>query len=266
MQLITALNTRPMCSNSDHHQTQRQSTFKHQQIPLKKSDYPNVKHWERRNNDAAQFSVIKVYDANTDDSDSGTEDIGGIKKCETGVLAFLEDEDGKVIDHCERKRLYSELRGFWNDNIDANHPPDNWSSAGASLRDRFRDILEDKFQFLRLCAGRWKVEALWKKNYHSWKRSLLARQAKKTCKRKASLEPIDSNSTAGIMLNAPQPKKAKTTETTSVPATSQSQMVCQTIADTHLIITTVPINPAAITIMITSDCTLALNLAQKCYT
>ena len=60
-------------------------------------------------------------------------------------------------------------------------------------------------------------------------------------------------------------KKVKTTEMTSVPATSQSQMVRQTIADTHLIITTVPINPATITITITSDCTLALNLAQKCY-
>ena len=98
--------------------------------------------------------MIKVYDADANNSDSSTEDTGGIKKCETGVLAFLEDEDSKVIDHCERKQLYSELQGFWNNNIDANHPPDNWLSAGASLHDRFHDILEDKFQFLHLCAGR----------------------------------------------------------------------------------------------------------------
>jgi hypothetical protein len=109
MQLTTALNTRPLRSDSDNHQIPGHSTSKHQQIPLKKSDYPNVKHWKKQNNDAAQVSVIKVYDADTGDSDSDSEDTGGIKKCETGILAFLEDENGKVIDCCERDWLYSEF-------------------------------------------------------------------------------------------------------------------------------------------------------------
>ena len=265
--MIAALNAKPSHASrtdSESHQTQRQSTFKHPQITLKKSDYPNVKHWDWQKNDAVQFAVIKVYDTNAGDSDSDSEDTGGIKKCESSVLAFLEDENGKVISHHERKRLYAELRGFWNDNIDANHPPDNWSSAGATLRDRFRDILEEKFPFLRLCAGRWKVEALWKKNYHSWKRSLLARQARKTCKRKESPEPIDSHSAADILLDTPQRKKAKT-GTASVPTTGQSQKVRQSIADTHLIIATVSTNSATMTIVIASDCALAPDSTQKCY-
>src|ERR1700679_1715409 len=238
MQLITALNAKPPYSNFDNHQTQRQSTFKPVQITLKKSDYPNVKHWERRKNDAVHFAVIKVYNTDSGDSDGDSEDTTGIKKPESGVLAFLEDENGKVIDHRERKRLYAELRGFWNDNIDANQPPENWSSAGATLHDKFRDVLEEKFQFLRLCAGRWKVEALWKKNYHSWKRSLLARRARKTLlgpggsngsskgKRKASpeLRNPDSDSEAEILLNASQPKKAKT-GTAPIPTAGQSQQV-----------------------------------------
>lgn len=265
--MIAALNAKPSHASrtdSESHQTQRQSTFKHPQITLKKSDYPNVKHWDWQKNDAVQFAVIKVYDTDAGDSDSDSEDTGGIKKRESGVLAFLEDENGKVISHHERKRLYAELRGFWNDNIDANHPPDNWSSAGATLRDRFRDILEEKFPFLRLCAGRWKVEALWKKNYHSWKRSLLARQARKTCKRKESPEPIDSHSAADILLDTPQLKKAKT-GTASVPTTGQSQKVRQSIADTHLIIATVSTNSTTMTIVIASDCALAPDSTQKCY-
>jgi hypothetical protein len=146
----------------------------------------------------------------------------GTTKRESGVLAFLEDENGKVINRHERKRLYAELRGFWNDHIDSNHPPDNWSSAGAIIRDKFRDILEEKFPFLRLCAGRWKVEALWKKNYHSWKRSLLARKSKRTLlldahgsddggkrKRKGSLEPVDANDEAQMSLDVPRPKKVR---------------------------------------------------------
>ncbi len=220
-------------------------------ITLKKSDYPNVKHWERRRNDPVQFSVIKVYDADSSDSDRESNDNEGILKRESGVLAFLEDETGKVIDHCERKRLYAELRGFWNDNIrvDSNGPPDNWSSAGATLRDKFRDILEEKFPFLRLCAGRWKVEALWKKNYHSWKRSSLARQARKAPlrtgdsndggKRKRkdseSSEPTDSHGEVDEPLDGPRPKKVKT-GTSTIPAMARSQKVRQLAADTRLTI------------------------------
>jgi hypothetical protein len=202
-----------------------------------------VKHWERRQNDAVQFAVIKVYDTDISDCDSDSNDNEGITKRESGVLAFLEEENGKVIDRHERKRLYAELRGFWNDNIDSNCPPDNWSSAGATLRDKFRDVLEEKFPFLCLCNGRWKVEALWKKNYHSWKRSLLARQARKTPlvtgtssdkggkrKRKESLEPEPQAENfwdeAGVSLqvDAPQPKKAKT-GTASIPIAGPSQLV-----------------------------------------
>ena len=235
-QLITALNTKPRSSDSNNHQTQSQSTPMPPQITLKKSDYPNVKHWERRWNDPVQFSVIKVYDADSSDSDRESNNNEGILKRESGVLAFLEDETGKVIDRCERKRLYAEIRGFWNENIDSASPSDNWSSAGATLRDRFRDTTEEHFPFLRLCAGRWKVEALWKKNYHSWKRSLLARRSRKTPlgtghsnyggkrKQKESLEHMDPDGGADEFLDAPQPKKVKTA-TTSILTTSQSQKV-----------------------------------------
>jgi hypothetical protein len=246
-QLITALNAKPQRSNSNIRRTLSQAT-KPLRKTLKKSDYPNVKHWERRQNDAVQFAVIKVYDSDFSDSDSDSNE--GITKRESGVLAFLEDKNGKVIDRHERKRLYSELRGFWNDNIDSNCPPDNWSSAGATLRDKFRDVLEEKFPFLCLCTGRWKVEALWKKNYHSWKRSLLARQARKTPlvtgssdkggkrKRKESLEPANSLDKTEVSLDhdAPQPKKAKTgmASIESIPIAGPSQLVCQLIDNARL--------------------------------
>ena len=248
-QLITALNAKPQRSNSNIRRTTSQATSK---LPLarktfKKADYPNVKHWERRQNDAVQFAVIKVYDSDFSDSDSDSNE--GTTKRERGVLAFLEDKNGKVIDRHERKRLYSELRGFWNDNIDSNCPPDNWSSAGATLRDKFRDVLEEKFPFLCLCTGRWKVEALWKKNYHSWKRSLLARQARKTPlvagssdkgkrKRKESLEPANLNSLdeTEALLDAPQPKKAKT-GMASIPIAGPSQLVCRLIDNARLSVT-----------------------------
>lgn len=203
------------------------------QIAHRKQDYPNVKHWERRPNDAIQFSVIKVYSADSSDCDSDE----GITNRETGVLAFLEDENGNVISCHERRRLYSELRGFWNDNIDQTHPPNNWSAAGANLRDKFRDTLEEKFPFLRFCAGRWKVEALWKKNYHSWKRSLLDRQTRtpgRKRKQRELSEPVISNSETEL-LDVPQPKKRKAM-TASIPTMSRPQKVRRCIVDSHLTI------------------------------
>jgi len=211
------LNTKPQHSNSNNSQTQSQPTPKPLRIDLKKSDYPNVKHWERRKNNPMQLSVIRVYDADSSDSDSNREsnDDKGIPKRGSGVLAFLEDKNGKVIGCCERKQLYAEMQGFWNNNIDSACPSGNWSSAGSTLRDSFQDTLEDKFPFLHLCAGRWKVDELWKKNYHSWKQFLLARQAKKTaldaggsndgskCKCKESLGPMDPDAKADESLDMP---------------------------------------------------------------
>lgn len=233
MQLIAALNVEPAHSPTSYashlgiptRQTTSMSTSssKLPQTPLRKQDYPNVKHWERRHNDATQISALKVRDADSSDYDSDSMDnvAGGVAKQE-GVFAFLEDENGNVINRHKKKQLYAELRAFWNDNIDPNYPSDNWSSAGATLRDKFRDVLEEKYPFLRLCAGRWKVEALWKRNYHSWKRSLLARQARRTplktgCsedgskrKRKGSLELVDSSGETEILHDGPQAKKTKT--------------------------------------------------------
>ena len=56
-----------------------------------------------------QLSVIRVYDTDSSDSDSESKDDEHITKQESGILAFLEDETGNVINHCERKRLYAEL-------------------------------------------------------------------------------------------------------------------------------------------------------------
>jgi hypothetical protein len=144
--------------------------------PLRQSDYPKVKHWVRKRGDSSQVSVIKVVDADNvsdDDEGLGSDDANQ----EDGVLAFLEKDDGKLISYNDKKQLYRSMRGFWNDRVDCGNPPLNWSSAGETLRNDFRDFLEGKFLYLRLCAGRWKVEELWKRNYHSWLRSFARRTA-----------------------------------------------------------------------------------------
>ena len=134
-----------------------------------------VKHWVRKRGDNSQVSVIKVVDADCMSDDD--ENLGSDSNQEDGVLAFLESDNGKLISYDDKRQLYRAMRGFWNDHIDGCNPPANWSSAGETLRNAFRDFLENKFFYLRLCAGRWKVEELWKRNYHSWSRSFAHRTA-----------------------------------------------------------------------------------------
>lgn len=174
-------------------------------ILLQHSDYPKVKHWVRKRGDSSQVSVIKVVDADSlsdDDNDSlGGNDLNQ----EDGVLAFLEKDDGKLISYDDKKQLYRAMRGFWNDHIDGRDPPLNWSSAGETLRNAFRDFLESKFFYLRLCASRWKVEELWKRNYHSWLRSFERRTANASSRQQKRKHASETTSIA----RTTQTKKAK---------------------------------------------------------
>ena len=174
-------------------------------IPLRHSDYPKVKHWVRKRGDNSQVSVIKVVDADSmsdDDESLGDDDLNQ----EDGVLAFLEKDDGKLISYDDKKQLYRAMRGFWNDRIDGRNPPLNWSSAGETLRNAFRDFLESKFFYLRLCTGRWKVEELWKRNYHSWLRSFECRTTNASSRRQKRKHTEETTSNARTTT---QTKKAR---------------------------------------------------------
>jgi hypothetical protein len=80
-----------------------------------------------------KVSRIEVFDANS----SGSEQESNNNKKEEIGVKFLEDENGNPIDDDKRMQLYAEVHGFWNDNIDSNCPPNNWSSAGSALCDKF---------------------------------------------------------------------------------------------------------------------------------
>ncbi|KAG7086869.1 hypothetical protein E1B28_000173 [Marasmius oreades] len=194
-------------------------------IPLKQSDYPLVKHWDRTPNNTSQLAIIKVTDSSNlsdisddgssseseahSDSDNNKQGVpqkrrkkhGGKKNGKSkrdGVPAYLENENGKVVDLNTKIMVYDDARAIWNQRIDLAKPPANWSSAGAELRDEFRDVLEEKHPFLQLCSRRWKVEEIWKRNYHSWLKARLKRLDKPSPPKKTKSSVTDKyQSTAG---------------------------------------------------------------------
>ena len=102
-----------------------------------------------------QLSIIRVYDADSSDSNSDRESNNnkGIPKQGSGILAFLEDENSKVIGCCERKQLYAEMQGFWNNNIDSACPPGNWSSVGSLFTTASKIHLKTSSQFYVFVLG-----------------------------------------------------------------------------------------------------------------
>jgi hypothetical protein len=178
--LIANLSTKSAMSNPGHDTDPPHiSRGILQQIPtpLKEADYPYVKYWHHRRRDKARYTPIKVTSKaiNDDDESSESDSDDAASKRKEKVFPFLEKENGEVICASEKDVLYDEVRAWWNDNITAARTPRNWSSAGATLRDKFRLDIEAKFPFLRLCSGHWKVDELWKRNYHSWKTTFLQR-------------------------------------------------------------------------------------------
>ena len=55
------------------------------------------------------------------------------QKDSDSVLAFLENDNGRLISYGDKKQLYCAMHGFWNNHIDSSNPPLNWSSAGETL-------------------------------------------------------------------------------------------------------------------------------------
>ena len=138
-------------------------------------------------------------DENTGSNDPNQDD---------GVLAFLENANGILIFYDEKKLLYHAMRGFWNDHIGtSSDPPGNWSSAGETLQSSFCNFLESQFFYLRLCAGRWKAEELWKWNYHSWLWSFVCRSANASSRQHKQKHAEDTRNNNNKTIS--QTKKAK---------------------------------------------------------
>jgi hypothetical protein len=107
--------------------------------PLRQSDYLKVKHWVHKHGDSSQVLVIKMVDVDSisdNDENLGTSDNLNQENSD-GILAFLENDNSRLISYDDKKQLYHAMCGFWNDHIDSFNPPLNWSSAGETLQNAF---------------------------------------------------------------------------------------------------------------------------------
>jgi hypothetical protein len=82
---------------------------------------------------------------------------------------FMEDEFGRPISKGVRRSLCSDAAAFWEDMVRAGETPTTFCKTGLARKEEFRACLEDKYHWLRLCDGHWKVNQLWINYFTGWK-------------------------------------------------------------------------------------------------
>jgi len=158
------------------HASDQSTGESHDSIPLKpvQSNYLLVKFWNR-----ALWKAIKGSGPNS-----------------PGLSRFFEDQSGHELSLDAKTQVSEDIHGFWLDTFRAQDPEKqlgNWGDIGLKLKDDFRDTMEKKHPWLRLCDGRWKSKQLWVNYYSNWKPPLLAKTT--NAKRNATLTPNPEDST-----------------------------------------------------------------------
>ena len=83
----------------------------------------------------------------------------------------MEDEHGRPIPESIKKALRKDLYGYWNDLYSAGSDDlRTYGDLGLERKDHFRSCFERSYPWLRLCAGHWKVDQLWRSYFHTWKK------------------------------------------------------------------------------------------------
>lgn len=86
---------------------------------------------------------------------------------------WMEDEFGRPIPEAVRSNLREDANSYWTDMYKEGEIPVNWVDLGYARKEDFRNTMEDKYQWLRLCDGNWKTRQLWINTLKQWKKKIL---------------------------------------------------------------------------------------------
>lgn len=85
---------------------------------------------------------------------------------ETSIASlFYEDEYGKPVSEDVKTAVRQDLAGYWTDMVKKGKVPTAWGAMGIEDRNMYRQLMESKYPWLRLCAGHWKSGQIWISNW-----------------------------------------------------------------------------------------------------
>ena len=116
-------------------------------LNLKKEDYKGVKYWPQ-----SAWQAIRNR--------------AKAKEVDTPVLGlFFEDEFSMSVSDDTKEEVQGDLTAYWVNMLREGELPVHYSSLSLKRREVFRKTMEDKYPWLRLCEGHWKVRQIWVNHY-----------------------------------------------------------------------------------------------------
>lgn len=120
-------------------------------IPLnpREGNY-SLKYWHQ-----ASWQVIKNRagpDADMSDNEDSASSI---------LTLFFETESGQPVASDAKDEVRKDLAAYWVDMLLSGERPTTYAGLGLKRREHYRITMEDKFPWLRLCDGHWKVRQIW---------------------------------------------------------------------------------------------------------
>ena len=122
-------------------------------IPLNptQEDYPGVRYWNQKPWQAVRRGLSENDTASPIFS------------------SFMEDEYGQSISAGIKSAVFDDVKSFWVDMHDSIGSPKSFSKTGLMTKEKFRNHMEGKYPWLRLCEAHWKVNQLWINYFTMWK-------------------------------------------------------------------------------------------------
>ncbi|KAF9784528.1 hypothetical protein BJ322DRAFT_1109247 [Thelephora terrestris] len=129
------------------------------------------------------------------------------------LTLFFEDEFGVPVLADVKEEVQGDLTTYWVDMLQNSKLPMHYSGLGLNRQEDFRKTMEEKYPWLRLCEGHWKVRQIWV-NYYRKSRILAIIENDPTLKKKFTAilpDPADileiSSDTEGSQPTGNQKKK-----------------------------------------------------------
>ena len=125
-------------------------------LEMKKEDYPLMQWWY-----PAKWLALKNRSITKPNPD------GNIPI----ISLYMEDENGRAIPSGRKIELWKDVYCYWN-NLYLAGSTDLWNfgKLGLKRKEDFCKTLKDRYKWLCLCEGHWKVDQLWVSYFSSWKR------------------------------------------------------------------------------------------------
>ncbi|KIJ26317.1 hypothetical protein M422DRAFT_272605 [Sphaerobolus stellatus SS14] len=206
----------------------------------KHEDYEDLPCWT-----FSEFNNLTQNSARRIDHDLEPPDGGDICQQEW----YLFHEDGSPLFWHEAADLRAELYSAWNTFKDANLAPTTWKTSGSSIaKDFLRATMYQKFPFLMLCDGHWKVNRLAMKNYSAWAHTYLPAEVgtsdvpAATSKQSQALQPPTQNQSIIIPQKRPMSivsadQSVKRTKLNQKSANQKSRAANACVVNAHTAVT-----------------------------